>query len=62
MPSGERVWEAFSEGFGPTKMLYANTERKDELRRDFIAIHDAYRTELGVAMPREYLVVIGIRR
>ena len=62
MPSGERVWEVFSTGFGPTKMLYQATDRKDELRRDFIAFHEAHRTGLGIAMPREYLVVVGIRR
>ncbi|WP_198377715.1 class I SAM-dependent methyltransferase [Neoroseomonas rubea] len=62
MPSGERVWEVFSEGYGPTKTLHRTTERRDDLRRDFIAFHDAHRTPLGVAMPREYLVVIGTRR
>jgi len=61
MPSGEAVWNVFSEGYGPTKMLYQNTDRKAELRRDFIAFHDAHRTPLGVAMPREYLVVVGTR-
>jgi SAM-dependent methyltransferase len=62
MPSAERVWEVFSAGYGPTKMLHQTTDRKDELRRDFIAFHDAHRTELGIAMPRDYLVVIGTRR
>jgi SAM-dependent methyltransferase len=62
MPSAERVWEVFSAGYGPTKMLHQTTDRKDELRRDFIAFHDAHRTELGIAMPRDYLVVIGMRR
>ena len=62
MPSAEYVWRVFSEGYGPTKMLHRTTDRKDDLRRDFIAFHDAHRTELGVAMPRDYLVVIGARR
>lgn len=62
MPSGERVWEVFSTGYGPTKMLHQTTDRKDDLRRDFIAFHDAHRTDFGVAMPRDYLVVIGTRR
>jgi SAM-dependent methyltransferase len=62
MPSGEYVWKVFSEGYGPTKMLYQNIERKDDLRRDFIAFHEAHRTDLGTAMPRDYLVVIGTRR
>jgi len=62
MPSGEAVWNVFSEGYGPTKTLYQNTDRKAELRRDFIAFHDGHRTPIGVAMPREYLVVVGTRR
>lgn len=62
MPSGEHVWKVFSEGYGPTKTLNQATDRRDDLRRDFIAFHEAHRTELGIAMPREYLVVIGTRR
>jgi SAM-dependent methyltransferase len=62
MPSGEYVWKVFSEGYGPTKTLHRTTERGDDLRRDFIAFHDAHGTPLGVAMPRDYLVVIGTRR
>jgi SAM-dependent methyltransferase len=60
--SGEAAWTVFSEGYGPTKMLYQNTDRKDELRRDFIKFHDAHRVELGIAMPRDYLVTVGVRR
>jgi SAM-dependent methyltransferase len=62
MPSSERVWEVFSAGYGPTKMLHQTIDRKDELRRDFITFHEAHRTDLGITMPREYLVIIGIRR
>ena len=54
--------EVFSEGYGPTKTLCRTTDRKDDLRRDFIAFHEAHRTKLGVAMPRDYLVVVGTRR
>jgi hypothetical protein len=62
MPSGAHVWNVFSEGYGPTKMLHRATDRKDDLKRDFVAFHDAHRTPMGVAMPRDYLVVIGTRR
>jgi hypothetical protein len=43
-------------------MLLQNTDRKDDLKRDFIAFHEAHRTEIGITMPRDYLVVIGTRR
>lgn len=63
-PSGTAVWELFVAGYGPTKSLAANLdpERREHLKRDFIAYHDGFKTELGVAMPRDYLVIIGVRK
>ena len=64
VPSGEAAWELFVAGYGPTKTLAAtlDPQRYDNLKKDFIAYHDGFRTELGVAMPRDYLVTIGIRK
>ena len=64
MPSGQAVWDLFVEGYGPTKAVAraCDEERRQELERDFIAYHDQFRNSLGVAMPREYLLTIGIRR
>ncbi len=63
-PSGLAVWELFVAGYGPTKSLAANLEpeRRESLKRDFIAYHDRFKTELGIAMPRDYLVTIGVRK
>ncbi len=63
-PSGLAVWELFVAGYGPTKSLAENLnpERREQLKRDFIAYHDGFLTELGVAMPRDYLVTIGVRK
>lgn len=63
-PSGEAVWELFVSGYGPTKALAAtlDPQRQDSLKQDFIAYHDGFRTELGVAMPRDYLVTVGVRK
>ncbi len=63
-PSGEAVWDLFVTGYGPTRALAASLdpERREGLKRDFIAYHDGFRTELGVAMPREYLLTIGVRK
>lgn len=63
-PSGEAVWDLFVTGYGPTKTLAGrlDPERREALRREFIAYHEQFRNDLGVAMPREYLVAIGIRR
>jgi len=64
MPDGDSVWELFINGFGPIKTLTASLdpERKEQLKRDFLAFHERYRTDLGIAMPRDYLVTIGYRR
>lgn len=63
-PNGLAVWDLFVAGYGPTKSLAAalEPERRESLRRDFIDYHDSFKTELGVAMPREYLVTIGVRK
>jgi SAM-dependent methyltransferase len=63
-PSGQAVWELFVESYGPTKMLAGSLDaaRRKDLQRDFAAFHDGFRTELGVAMPREYLVTIGVKK
>jgi hypothetical protein len=64
MSDGASVWELMVKGYGPTKALAAscNAEQRDQLRADFIAFHERYRGDLGVAMPRDYLVAIGYRR
>jgi SAM-dependent methyltransferase len=64
MPDGQTVWDLFVTGYGPTKMLAASLdpERRAALQRDLIAMHEKYRVEAGLAMPREYLVTIGVRK
>ncbi len=62
--SGEAAWELFVTGYGPTRALAASLDpqAREDLKRDFIAFHEQFRTDLGVAMPRDYLVTIGIRK
>ena len=63
-PSGEAAWRTFSTGYGPTKSLAAslNETKRSELRRDFIAFHDGFPTDLGICVPREYWVTLGVKR
>ena len=63
-PNGEAAWNTFSTGYGPTKALAASLDekRRAELRRDFIAFHDGFPTELGICVPREYWVTLGVRK
>jgi SAM-dependent methyltransferase len=62
--SGEAAWDAFVTGYGPTKALAASldADRRESLRRDFVALHERFRTDLGIAVPRSYLLTIGVRR
>lgn len=63
-PSSEAAWETFAHGHGPTKALLAwlDPPRAASLKRDFIAFYDRFRTDDGVAMPREYLLISGVLR
>jgi len=62
-PSAEAAWDTFSTGYGPTRALAASLdpERRAALRDDFIAFHAGFPTALGVVVPREYWVTIGLR-
>ena len=62
--SGEAAWNTFSVGYGPTRMLAASLDevKRAELRRDFIAFHDGFPTEIGICVPREYWMTFGVKR
>jgi SAM-dependent methyltransferase len=61
---GAAAWDAFVIGYGPTKALAKSLDesRRVELKEAFISFHDSYRTELGITVPREYLITLGKRR
>lgn len=62
-PSGEAAWDTFSKGYGPTRSL-ANSldpDRRAAFRKDFAAFHAAFPTELGISVPRDYLLTVGNR-
>ena len=63
-PTAEAAWETFSTGYGPTRALAGNLEpdRREALRQDFIAFHAGFPTELGVCVPREYWLTVGVRK
>ena len=62
-PSGEAAWNTFVTGYGPTRSLAASldADRLNAFRADFIAFHSHFATELGICMPREYLLTVGVR-
>jgi ubiquinone/menaquinone biosynthesis C-methylase UbiE len=63
-PSAEAAWQTFSTSYGPTKMLADTLEpsKRDALRADFIGFHAGFPTALGICVPREYWLTVGVRR
>jgi ubiquinone/menaquinone biosynthesis C-methylase UbiE len=58
------IWSWYSRGFGPIRMLLDTLppERRAALKRDVDAYHSHYRAPAGLAIAREYLLTIGVRR
>ena len=63
-PSAEAAWETFSTSYGPTKTLADSLEpsRREQLRADFVAFHAGFPTALGICVPREYWLTVGIKK
>jgi SAM-dependent methyltransferase len=61
---GAAAWEAFVTGYGPTKALAKSLDenRRLALKQAFIASCDDYRTQLGISIPRQYLITLGKRK
>jgi SAM-dependent methyltransferase len=62
-PSAQAAWDTFSNGYGPTRALAArlDPERREALHQDFIAFHEGFSTELGICVPRDYWLTMGVR-
>jgi 2-polyprenyl-3-methyl-5-hydroxy-6-metoxy-1,4-benzoquinol methylase len=63
-PSAEAAWEIFSTSYGPLKTLADSLEpsKREGLRTDFIAFHASFPTALGICVPREYWLTVGVRK
>ena len=61
---GAAAWRTFSTGYGPLRTLAGKLDAatRAQLERDFVAFHDGFGTALGVCVPRDYLIVHGVRR
>lgn len=62
-PTAAAAWETFVSGYGPTRALAGalTPDAREALRREFIAFHEAYATDLGICVPREYWLTVGVR-
>ena len=63
-PDGETAWQVYSEGFGPAKMVAKSLEpgRRQQLADEFIAFWESFPTDLGVAVPTDYLMTLARRK
>lgn len=63
-PNGAAAWRTFVTGYGPTRTLAASldADRRAAFEADFTAFHDSFPTEMGICVPREYWVTLGVRR
>lgn len=63
-PDAEAAWRTFVEGYGPVQTLAGNldAERRNQFESEFVAFHEQFNDELGLTVPRDYLIVHGIRR
>jgi len=61
---GAAAWRTFERGYGPVVTLLEQLDEASAggLRRDFEALHDAYRTALGIRVPRDYVIALGRRQ
>lgn len=62
--SGADVWRMWSQSHGLTVTMLEklSPDRRLDFERDFVAFHEKFRTDSGIAMPRDYLVTLGVRK
>jgi SAM-dependent methyltransferase len=62
-PDGRAAWQTFSTGYGPVHTLAAklDPDRRARFEADFTAFHDGFADDLGITVPREYRVALGVR-
>jgi SAM-dependent methyltransferase len=63
-PDGDAVWRLWNESHGltVTRMKGLDETARKEFRNAFVGFHERYRTELGITMPRDYIIAHGVRR
>ena len=62
--SGEQAYNLWLNHYGPAKSLAANLDdaRREEFKRDMIAWHETFKSELGYDQPRQYVITYGVRK
>lgn len=62
-PDAATVWAEYLAGFGPVAATHAALSEEDKaaFRAGFEDLHRAYQTDIGLVIPREALLVRGVR-
>ncbi len=62
--SGEQAYGLWLNHYGPSKSLAASLDdaRREEFKRDMIAWHETFDSELGYDQPRQYVITRAIRK
>jgi SAM-dependent methyltransferase len=62
--SGEATWQLFiaSDGVAKTGIAAMSPLQRDALHRDWVAFFERHRNDVGVSVPRPYLLTLGRRR
>jgi len=62
-PNASAAWNTFSSGYGPTRSLANGLDegRRAALRDAFVTFHEGFATDLGICVPREYWLTLGVR-
>lgn len=62
-PDGESVWQLWRESHGltVTRLSALDGESQNAFRDAFIEFHNRYNTDLGIAMPRDYIIAVGTK-
>ncbi len=63
-PDGDSVWRLWEQAHGltVTRLARLDDASKSAFRDAFIDFHERFRTPVGIAMPRDYIVAVGTRR
>ncbi len=64
LPDGKAVWDLYAASYGPLRWLMRTLSSAEmaDLENRFVWFHNQFRASLGVRVPREYLVTVGVRR
>ncbi len=64
LPNAEEAWRVYEGGYGPMQATSQalDDEKRAELKAAFVDWVSQFSTDLGIALPYQYLLTVGIKR